>query len=71
MVNKRKAEDGTVHSYEVELASGTTSIRNKKHMKHAFEKILKNKIVRFADQQENNDHYTKNQRGSAGTCSQT
>ena len=50
VVKKRTAEDGTVHSYEVELASGTTSIKDKRHMKHVFEIILIHKKVNFADQ---------------------
>ena len=31
VIKKRKAEDGTIHSYEVEFETGTTSIRNKKN----------------------------------------
>ena len=63
VIKKRKAEDGTIHSYEVELESGTTSFRNKKYMKHAFEKIAKKNLVRFADQHENNDLLTELERG--------
>ena len=56
VIKKRTAEDRTVHLYEFELESGTTSIRNMKYMKPVFEKIPKNKTVNFADQKENNDH---------------
>ena len=50
VVAKREAEDGTSQSYEVKLSSGNMSIRNKKFIKHAFEKLPKTKKVHFADE---------------------
>ena len=50
VVAKREAEDGTSQSYDGRLSSGNMSIRNKKFIKHAFEKLPKTKKVHFADE---------------------
>ena len=48
-----ETEDGTMQSYEVKLPTGNMSIRNKKFIKHAFEKLPKMKKVHFADELDN------------------
>ena len=54
VVGKRRAEDGSIQSYEVQLGSGNMSIRNKKYIKHAFVKLPKKK-VHFADKPDDSE----------------
>ena len=53
VVGKRRAEDGSAQSYDVELGLGNMSIRNKKYIKHAFVKLPNTKKVYFADDPDN------------------